>query len=196
MHALKTVLRITRSALCATALLATVLATAAVAQARPPAGLSLSPTSVVLSSPEFRTTITLRNDSDRPMKLQLSADTWTQDEDGRSQFVASADLAFKVSMLANLPVDDVGISVKAAVSDFAVTLGGALVRVALHELMTFGFQNIQRVDRQSQPLIGKHIGHPLVVNARRLHGLHGRQLMIDHVHHDLQHRVDDGGAAG
>ncbi|MBA2587245.1 MAG: hypothetical protein H0U98_01330 [Alphaproteobacteria bacterium] len=37
---------------------------------------------------------------------------------------ASADLAFKVPMLANLPVDDVGISVKAAVSDFAVTLGG------------------------------------------------------------------------
>ncbi len=35
----------------------------------------------------------------------------------------SADLAFKVPMLANLPVDDVGISVKAAVSDFAVTLG-------------------------------------------------------------------------
>jgi hypothetical protein len=36
----------------------------------------------------------------------------------------SADLAFKVPMLANLPVDDVGISVKAAVNDFAVTLGG------------------------------------------------------------------------
>ncbi|MBW8707831.1 MAG: hypothetical protein JF627_00920 [Alphaproteobacteria bacterium] len=35
-----------------------------------------------------------------------------------------ADLMFKVPMLANLPVDDVGISVKAAVSDFAVTLGG------------------------------------------------------------------------
>jgi hypothetical protein len=37
---------------------------------------------------------------------------------------ASADLMFQVPMLANLPVDDVGISVKAAVSDFAVTLGG------------------------------------------------------------------------
>jgi hypothetical protein len=37
---------------------------------------------------------------------------------------ASADLMFTVPMLANLPVDDVGISVKAAVSDFAVTLGG------------------------------------------------------------------------
>jgi hypothetical protein len=35
-----------------------------------------------------------------------------------------ADLTFKVPMLADLPVDDVGISVKAAVSDFAVTLGG------------------------------------------------------------------------
>jgi AsmA-like C-terminal region/Protein of unknown function len=37
---------------------------------------------------------------------------------------ASADLMFNVPMLADLPVDDVGISVKAAVSDFAVTLGG------------------------------------------------------------------------
>ncbi|MDB5741612.1 MAG: hypothetical protein JWP16_2652, partial [Alphaproteobacteria bacterium] len=37
---------------------------------------------------------------------------------------ASADLMFKVPMLANLPVDDVGISVKAHVNDFAVTLGG------------------------------------------------------------------------
>ena len=36
---------------------------------------------------------------------------------------ASADLEFKVPMLANLPVDDVGISVKAKVQDFAVTLG-------------------------------------------------------------------------
>jgi len=37
---------------------------------------------------------------------------------------ASADLMFTVPMLADLPVDDVGISVKAAVSEFAVTLGG------------------------------------------------------------------------
>ena len=37
--------------------------------------------------------------------------------------VASADLLFKVPMLADLPVDDVGISVKAHVQDFAVTLG-------------------------------------------------------------------------
>jgi hypothetical protein len=37
---------------------------------------------------------------------------------------ASADLMFTVPMLADLPVDDVGISVKAQVSDFAVTLGG------------------------------------------------------------------------
>jgi len=37
---------------------------------------------------------------------------------------ASADLMFKVPMLANLPVDDVGIAVKAVVNDFAVTLGG------------------------------------------------------------------------
>lgn len=37
---------------------------------------------------------------------------------------AGADLMFTVPMLANLPVDDVGISVKATVSDFAVTLGG------------------------------------------------------------------------
>jgi hypothetical protein len=36
---------------------------------------------------------------------------------------ASADLLFKVPMLANLPVDDVGISVRAAVKEFAVTLG-------------------------------------------------------------------------
>jgi hypothetical protein len=37
---------------------------------------------------------------------------------------ASADLMFTVPMLADLPVDDVGISVKAAVSEFAVTLSG------------------------------------------------------------------------
>jgi len=37
---------------------------------------------------------------------------------------ASADLMFTVPMLADLPVDDVGISVKAHVEDFAVTLGG------------------------------------------------------------------------
>jgi hypothetical protein len=37
---------------------------------------------------------------------------------------AGADLMFAVPMLADLPVDDVGISVKAAVSDFAITLGG------------------------------------------------------------------------
>ena len=37
---------------------------------------------------------------------------------------ASADLMFTVPMLADLPVDDVGIAVKALVSDFAVTLGG------------------------------------------------------------------------
>ena len=37
----------------------------------------------------------------------------------RQGAIGSADLAFKVPMLANLPVDDVGISVKAAVSDFA-----------------------------------------------------------------------------
>ncbi len=37
--------------------------------------------------------------------------------------LASVDMSFKVPMLANLPVDDVGISVKAAVTDFAVTLG-------------------------------------------------------------------------
>ncbi len=36
---------------------------------------------------------------------------------------ASADLMFKVPMLADLPVDDVGIAVKAVVNDFAVTLG-------------------------------------------------------------------------
>ncbi|MCX7280995.1 MAG: DUF3971 domain-containing protein [Alphaproteobacteria bacterium] len=34
------------------------------------------------------------------------------------------DLMFKVPMLADLPMDDVGISVKAVASDFAVTLGG------------------------------------------------------------------------
>jgi hypothetical protein len=37
---------------------------------------------------------------------------------------ASADLGFSVPMLADLPVDDVGISVKAQVNEFAVTLGG------------------------------------------------------------------------
>ena len=37
---------------------------------------------------------------------------------------ASVDMMFKVPMLADLPVDDVGISVKAAVNDFAITLGG------------------------------------------------------------------------
>jgi hypothetical protein len=37
---------------------------------------------------------------------------------------AGADLMFKVPMLANLPVDDVGIAVKAQVENFAVTLGG------------------------------------------------------------------------
>jgi hypothetical protein len=37
---------------------------------------------------------------------------------------ASADLAFQVPMLADLPVDDVGIAVKAHVQDFSVTLGG------------------------------------------------------------------------
>jgi hypothetical protein len=37
---------------------------------------------------------------------------------------ASADLSFKLPMLADLPMDDVGIAVKAVVSDFAVTLGG------------------------------------------------------------------------
>jgi Protein of unknown function/AsmA-like C-terminal region len=37
---------------------------------------------------------------------------------------ANADLEFQVPMLADLPVDAVGISVKAQVSDFAVTLGG------------------------------------------------------------------------
>ncbi len=37
---------------------------------------------------------------------------------------ASADLAFQVPMLADLPVDAVGISVKAQVNQFAVTLGG------------------------------------------------------------------------
>ncbi|HWY66923.1 MAG TPA: DUF3971 domain-containing protein, partial [Rhizomicrobium sp.] len=37
---------------------------------------------------------------------------------------AGADLMFTVPMLADLPVDDVGISVKAMVNDFAVTLGG------------------------------------------------------------------------
>lgn len=36
---------------------------------------------------------------------------------------ASADLAFKVPMLADLPVDDVGIQVKAQVSGFGVSLG-------------------------------------------------------------------------
>jgi hypothetical protein len=36
---------------------------------------------------------------------------------------ASTDLSFTIPMLADLPVDDVGISVKAQVSDFAVTLG-------------------------------------------------------------------------
>lgn len=36
---------------------------------------------------------------------------------------AGADLSFKVPMLADLPVDDVGIAVKADVEDFAVTLG-------------------------------------------------------------------------
>lgn len=36
---------------------------------------------------------------------------------------SSADLMFKVPMLADLPVDDVGISVKAHVNGFAVTLG-------------------------------------------------------------------------
>ncbi len=39
---------------------------------------------------------------------------------------ASADLAFQVPMLANLPVDAVGISVKAQVNAFAVTLGGKM----------------------------------------------------------------------
>jgi hypothetical protein len=37
---------------------------------------------------------------------------------------ASADLAFQVPMLADLPMDAVGISVKAQVNQFAVTLGG------------------------------------------------------------------------
>ncbi len=37
--------------------------------------------------------------------------------------MASAELAFKVPMLADLPVDDVGVSVKARVQGFAVTLG-------------------------------------------------------------------------
>jgi hypothetical protein len=37
---------------------------------------------------------------------------------------ASADLMFTVPMLADLPVDDVGVSVKAQVGAFAVTLGG------------------------------------------------------------------------
>jgi hypothetical protein len=39
---------------------------------------------------------------------------------------ASTDLAFQVPMLADLPVDAVGISVKAQVNQFAVTLGGKM----------------------------------------------------------------------
>ncbi len=52
---------------------------------------------------------------------------------------ASADLEFKVPMLANLPVDDVGISVKARVQDFAVTLG-ANTRIT-HGDVTFDVDN-------------------------------------------------------
>lgn len=42
---------------------------------------------------------------------------------------ASADLSFRVPMLADLPVDDVGIAVKAKVDDFSVTLG----RIHVHD---------------------------------------------------------------
>ncbi|MCP5412570.1 MAG: hypothetical protein H6924_10665 [Alphaproteobacteria bacterium] len=42
---------------------------------------------------------------------------------------ASADLSFQVPMLADLPVDDVGVGVKAQVEDFGVTLG----RIKVHD---------------------------------------------------------------
>jgi hypothetical protein len=48
---------------------------------------------------------------------------------GQTGGTASADLSFDVPMLANLPVDDVGIAVKAQVNDFSVTLG----RIHVHD---------------------------------------------------------------
>ena len=41
----------------------------------------------------------------------------------------------------------------------------------------------------------QRIGIPVLVNARRLHGLGNIHVVVDHVQDHLQHRIDDGGTA-
>lgn len=75
--------------------LAVCVAGAGSAHAEPPAGLTISPSRLMLSSPEFRASVSLRNDSDRVVKLKLSADAWAQSDDGKAMLTPSADLSFE-----------------------------------------------------------------------------------------------------
>ena len=76
---------------------------------------------------------------------------------------------------------------------FGVALVTALVGYALFQGVTLCGQQRGRVLGKSIPLERERVGHPLVVDSRRLHRRHHRHAKIDHVADDLEDRIDDRG---
>lgn len=56
------------------------------------AQFNVSPTSIVLTPSETSVLVTLRNDSDHTIRFQLTADTWSHDDDGRMVLGKSSDV--------------------------------------------------------------------------------------------------------
>ena len=83
-----------------------------IASAEPPAGVTVSPSRILLSSPEFSTTVTIKNDGDQPLALKLSAESWTHDDNGRAVMAPTTDLVITPATVTVPPHDSVRITVQ------------------------------------------------------------------------------------
>ena len=63
------------------------------------ASFSVKPTQVFLSASSRSTVVTLRNDSDKPLRFQLSVMAWNQAPSGQMQLAATEDIVFFPALL-------------------------------------------------------------------------------------------------
>jgi fimbrial chaperone protein len=85
-----------------------VAAALALCEPRPAAASSfnVNPTQVVLSARVPTRTVTIRNDSERALRFQVSAYTWTQDSSGQMQLSATTDVIFFPALLTLAPREE------------------------------------------------------------------------------------------
>lgn len=69
------------------------------AAAAPAATFSVNPVQIFLSATTKSALLTLKNETDQPIRFQLSVSAWSQDPDGRMQLAPTTDIVFFPAML-------------------------------------------------------------------------------------------------